>query len=814
MLTPCVGRDETLSRLRRLLGDSRWVTLTGPPGCGKTLVARHVAAGADRHIWVTGPPHTTIDRLVTACLDALQVQLLPGDSPAQALSRALDGSDVLIVLDGVDQIDGLGALVNDLVDEAATFRLLCTATTVAAKPHETVLRLPPLPVPGEDEPLEGPLLELLLARVSAAGGRSVDLSEHEATLRRLLAASGGLPLVIEQLAVQIALIGVRDVVATGSLADVARGSYDLLDSEQQRCFRRLAVTGRPVSLDVLPDLWEVSRPEAVQLAAALARRSLVEVLSDGRFDILAPLREFGVRLAVECGDDDAAYAGLLGWVDRVLPPEVNAGAADEPWLNELELVQAAIVHACASPDSRAFGYELANRAFSSLYTAMRAREAVDLLEAVLDSGDGPPGIGSQLARRAGICASEARGTYEGLRLLERAEQHAAGLPSGARELELARTLAIRAEMHLDAGHLGAARSAAQRALVLGEGDPYLVRQVRRTLMDVSVSRGDLLQAERLAPMILDAPPPDEMWIALSARTLQAKIAWEQGRLVEAASLAAYARDQADALHEDRIALLADVVHRMVTGSGVVTRAVEVATHTLPWAVRLVVQLQEARELLADGDSHRAAGRAADIVLLADGSALGRDALEALLLGGDALLTSDEPGQAMAAYLSALRRAAEVPMPLRAADALDGLAVILRSSGSTAYRQPAAAAVALRSRRHAVAHDRPGIEPVQDPGRDFPSSWVVAGQFSLAGVSAVTALCGAPDATDSVSDPLGALTKAERRVAELVAQGLTNREIAELLFLSSRTVEAHLSHVFRKLDVGSRAKLTALMAEIG
>jgi DNA-binding CsgD family transcriptional regulator len=62
--------------------------------------------------------------------------------------------------------------------------------------------------------------------------------------------------------------------------------------------------------------------------------------------------------------------------------------------------------------------------------------------------------------------------------------------------------------------------------------------------------------------------------------------------------------------------------------------------------------------------------------------------------------------------------------------------------------------------------------------------------------------------------LGGLTRAERRVAELVARGLTNREIAELLFLSSRTVEAHLSHVFRKLDLSSRAKLAALMAELG
>jgi DNA-binding CsgD family transcriptional regulator len=52
----------------------------------------------------------------------------------------------------------------------------------------------------------------------------------------------------------------------------------------------------------------------------------------------------------------------------------------------------------------------------------------------------------------------------------------------------------------------------------------------------------------------------------------------------------------------------------------------------------------------------------------------------------------------------------------------------------------------------------------------------------------------------------ALSVREREVADLVALGQTNREIAATLFLSSRTVENHLSSVFRKLDVGSRAEV--------
>jgi DNA-binding CsgD family transcriptional regulator len=52
-----------------------------------------------------------------------------------------------------------------------------------------------------------------------------------------------------------------------------------------------------------------------------------------------------------------------------------------------------------------------------------------------------------------------------------------------------------------------------------------------------------------------------------------------------------------------------------------------------------------------------------------------------------------------------------------------------------------------------------------------------------------------------------LTTTERRVAELVAAGRTNAEVAAELFMSRRTVESHLSHIYRKLDVRSRTELS-------
>jgi DNA-binding CsgD family transcriptional regulator len=56
-----------------------------------------------------------------------------------------------------------------------------------------------------------------------------------------------------------------------------------------------------------------------------------------------------------------------------------------------------------------------------------------------------------------------------------------------------------------------------------------------------------------------------------------------------------------------------------------------------------------------------------------------------------------------------------------------------------------------------------------------------------------------------------LTASERRIAELASQGLTNRAIAQTLFVTTRTVEGHLTSIFRKLRVDSRAELPGVLA---
>jgi DNA-binding NarL/FixJ family response regulator len=93
--------------------------------------------------------------------------------------------------------------------------------------------------------------------------------------------------------------------------------------------------------------------------------------------------------------------------------------------------------------------------------------------------------------------------------------------------------------------------------------------------------------------------------------------------------------------------------------------------------------------------------------------------------------------------------------------------------------------------------------------------------------ALASVCGAPALADEVRSELYAagarprtdaqsglasLTASERRVVDLAAGGETNRDIAQALFVTPKTVEVHLSNAYRKLGIRSRRELGRSLAE--
>ena len=85
-----------------------------------------------------------------------------------------------------------------------------------------------------------------------------------------------------------------------------------------------------------------------------------------------------------------------------------------------------------------------------------------------------------------------------------------------------------------------------------------------------------------------------------------------------------------------------------------------------------------------------------------------------------------------------------------------------------------------------------------PAERAPPRWRVEAQTELA-------VTGSRRRSDILWGP-EALTPSERRVAELAVEGLTTREMAESLFVTPKTVEFHLRHIYQKLGVNSRDKL--------
>jgi non-specific serine/threonine protein kinase len=126
----------------------------------------------------------------------------------------------------------------------------------------------------------------------------------------------------------------------------------------------------------------------------------------------------------------------------------------------------------------------------------------------------------------------------------------------------------------------------------------------------------------------------------------------------------------------------------------------------------------------------------------------------------------------------------------------------------------AALTAVDAVRGEIAESRPG-------GQVAPA---VPSQGGAAAVPAAPAQAAGPSAADAAreGDPGGVggtgeaaggwqlLTAREREVAELVANGLTNKEIAARLFVSKRTVDAHLEHILAKLSYVSRVQIAALV----
>lgn len=168
------------------------------------------------------------------------------------------------------------------------------------------------------------------------------------------------------------------------------------------------------------------------------------------------------------------------------------------------------------------------------------------------------------------------------------------------------------------------------------------------------------------------------------------------------------------------------------------------------------------------------------------------------------LAADDPHAASAAAAAAharglldrdvaalIRASTEYGHPLARASAAEDAGIILAEAGDC---------------RQAVAQFERAIALYSQAGAGCDVSRVSARLRGLGGRRRNSSPAARP------SSGWASLTETERRVAHLVAQWLTNREVAERLFRSPHTVDSHLRQIFQKLGISSRRELAPLLHE--
>ncbi|MCW2540140.1 MAG: transcriptional regulator, LuxR family [Frankiales bacterium] len=375
-----VGRTEQVDALRGILSasPSRLVTLTGPPGVGKTRLALEVAATmasdfADGVAWVDlGPVH-----------DAAQVpaELARGigvpstrnargtrdtndarDAPSvDSVVTAFAGREMLLVVDNYEHLLDAASAVADLLERLPRLRVLATSRQRLHLLAEVEYPVPPLPMPvaleAEDVArLAGnPAVELLLARAPA----HVTLTQRTARpLVEICLRLDGLPLAIELAAARLRVftpselafrlehrtVGLsgapRDAPARHRTLEAAIDwSHELLPDAERTAFRRLAVLVGEWTMAAAEAVCGLSAPVALAAIESLLDQSLIQRAAgegSARFTMLASIHDFAGEQLVGSGelgltrDRHARYFAGIGaaWEATIGTDEENTRWAE------------------------------------------------------------------------------------------------------------------------------------------------------------------------------------------------------------------------------------------------------------------------------------------------------------------------------------------------------------------------------------------------------------------------------------------------------------------------------------------------------
>ena len=810
-----IGREAELAEVRRLVGGSRLVTLTGAGGAGKTRLGLQVAAGladgAGDGVWFADlAPLGDPDLVAVTVADVLGVRQEPGRPVLEAVVEAVGGRSLLVLLDNCEHVIGACAKLADaLLRNCPNLALLATSREPLGIGGERIYRVPSMHTPaGGDDAGAIRACEAVRLLADRAAAQGVPLAEDEETAEvagRICRRLDGIPLAIELAAARLrvlpaaeleARLGERFALLTvGSRTALPRQqtlramvdwSWELLNPGERTVLARLSTFAGGFGLAAAEAVAagpEVVAAEVAGLLGALVDKSLVQFGETGagpaRYRLLETVRQYAAGRLDALGPAAAGGARMahrdyyLALAEAAAP---QLRAADQAtwldWLDaELGNLRAAIAVSLTEADP-----EPGLRLTASLWVFWMVRghaiEAAGALRALLDA---PAAQGTALPRARALAAAA----------------HLLGQTSG---------YAIAADYCQEA--LAIARAA---------GDDYLVADLLCEQARVLLRQG---QQDAALPLI-------ESGLGLARRLgephLTARLLAARAYAMHAAGdHAGAARDLTEALRLFRQAGDRQQVGTMLSNLS----DYELWTGDLDAARRhLAESLDIARAL---NDRYGAVYGTFNFGL-------------AEYLGGS-------PDAAEGLFAESLYLARRTGMTAHMAYGLIGLALAGRGGADPGWsaRLHGAADQALADLGHTLEPlegrladmDRQRLRAAMGDGafeaeyaagraldvaqvlaalghKDAAAGQARVAHQALPGMQAdrAGALVSGPEAAVS-GEAASVLTPRELDVLKLVAQGLSNPDIAQRLVLSEHTIHRHLANILRKLDLSSRAAAAA------
>jgi predicted ATPase/DNA-binding CsgD family transcriptional regulator len=767
-LTSFVGRRRELAEIKRLLGVSRLVTLTGVGGTGKTRLAGR-AAGELRRAFPDGSWFVDLTALRAPGLLVLKVQdpqvlayLMMGalglreqpgaGSPTEQLVRYLARRRALLVVDNCEHLLAMSATLTDtLLRGCPRLSILATSREALLLDGETLFAVPPLPVPGpgagagpgEEERFEA--VVLIAARARAVEPGFVLTAENASVVAELCRRLDGLPLAIELAAARVRVLAPEQLLArlTERFALLSRGcrtvperqqtlrgcvdwSFELCAEPERLLWARLAVFVGGCELDAIEGICADELLPAAELlgtVAGLVDKSILLRDDQGgrtaRYRMLETLRDYGQDKLVEVGEQERLRRRHRDWHTDL------ARQAEADWISprqadwfarldrELPNLRAAMEYSLSDPD----GAEAALTTATGVYLYWIARGL---------HGEGRFWLDRALARPTDPTLTRIKALFG-----------SAALASTQGDLPMGITRARQG--HELAAQLGDARAHAIAAGIDGV---------------VAPACGELAHALDCLQRAVDG---------MAAEPAPEFLAWRLRALVGVAMVKAMLGDVdgAVAAHEAVLALSQPRGESWFSGFAL-------------WTLGL--------GLFKRGDRAAAAAR------LCDGLQHLRKVNDAYATGWclDALawIACDEGRPERAATL--------LGAVIRLAQAMGARPAVYPELSADHERYAQRTRAALGERAYAAAFAR--------------------GQ----GLSLDEAVAYALDepAPPAAPGPMAAstpLTRREQQVAELVAQGLSNKEVAARLVIAQRTAESHVDHILTKLGLTNRTQAAAWMA---